>query len=130
LRAIDTNIVIRILLRDDPAQIIVVDNLVSGGDLLITNTVAIETEWVLRGVYKYGRLDAADLLETLLEIEGILLQDANGFRWAVERYRGGADFTDMMHLLKCDNFESLITFDRKMPRQAGPDCPTSIEVLK
>ena len=127
MRAIDTNIVIRILLRDDPSQIILVDNLVSGGNLLIANTVAIETEWVLRGVYKYGRLDAADLLETLLEIDGIFLQNPDGFKWTVERYRNGADFADMMHLLKLDNVRAFITFDRKMPSQAGLDCPTSIE---
>jgi predicted nucleic-acid-binding protein len=130
LRAIDTNIVIRILLRDDPSQTTLVDNLVLGGELTITNTVAIETEWVLRGVYKYSRLDTSDLLETLLVIDGIFLQNPNGFSWAVEKYRAGADFTDMMHLLELDEADTFVTFDRKMPRQAGHDRPISIQILK
>ncbi len=119
----------RILLRDDPAQVDLVDQLVSRGDLLVSNTVAIEVEWVLRSAYQYGRADLAELLESLLEIDGIILRNPNGFRWAIERYRNGADFTDMVHLLDIDIIDSFITFDRKMPRQAGPDCPVAIEIL-
>jgi predicted nucleic-acid-binding protein len=130
LHAIDTNIVIRILLRDDPTQIVLVDKLVSQGNLLITNTVVIETEWVLRAVYRYNCSELSDLFESLLEIDGIRLQDSDGFRWATERYRAGADFTDMMHLLELDDSDCFITFDRKMLRQAGVDCSVPIEILK
>jgi predicted nucleic-acid-binding protein len=129
LRAIDTNIVVRILLRDAPAQVDQVDWLVSRGDILVTNTVMIEVEWVLRSAYQFGRANLAKLLESLLEIDGVNFQNANGLRWAIERYRDGADFTDMVHLLQLDNVDSFVTFDRKMPRQAEPDCPIAIEIL-
>jgi predicted nucleic-acid-binding protein len=46
--ALDTNVVVRLLIRDDPAQADLAAQLVRGNQVLLTTTVLLETEWVLR----------------------------------------------------------------------------------
>lgn len=127
LRSIDTNIVVRLLLRDDPKQSALIDALVDQGDLLIPLTVLVETEWVLRGVYKLDRQTVSNLLFRLTGIEGVNLQDPPGVRWALERHATGADLADMIHVIASDT-DTFLTFDRKLASGAG-DNPRQSVVL-
>jgi predicted nucleic-acid-binding protein len=128
LRGIDSNVVVRLLLRDDPAQIEHVDALVADGDLLVPFTVLIETEWVLRAVYKLDRQTIATLLRSLAVIEGVAVPDRTGLLWACERYARGADFADMVHLLATEAAD-FVTFDRDFARRAGHDAPCIVSLI-
>lgn len=125
LRGVDTNVVVRLLLRDDPAQVERVDALVAAGELFVPFTVLIETEWVLRAVYKLQRQSIATLLASLAVIEGLAMPDRAGVLWACERYAKGADFADMIHLFATETSEFL-TFDRNLARFAGNDAPGTV----
>lgn len=128
MRGIDTNIVVRLLLRDDPAQAAQVDALVAAGDLHIPFAVLIETEWVLRAVYKLERQSIATLLRSLALIDGLSVPDRTGVLWACERYAKGADFADMIHLSATETAE-FVTFDRDIARFAGTDAPCTVRQI-
>lgn len=125
MRGIDTDIVIRLLLRDEPGQVELVDALVSAGDLFVPFTVLIETEWVLRAAYKLDRKTIVHLLRSLAIIEGVSVPDRSGLLWACERYAKGADFADMIHLFATESGDFL-TFDRKLARFAGGEAPCTV----
>ncbi|MBC7985680.1 MAG: type II toxin-antitoxin system VapC family toxin [Sphingomonadaceae bacterium] len=129
MRAIDTNVVVRLLLRDDPAKIKSIDALVAGGDLFVPLTVLIETEWVLRAVYGLTRKDVATLITELTTIEGVMVEEAGRVAWCCARHADGADFTDMIHLLASGDANAFVTLDKRFRRQAGPDAPVSVELL-
>lgn len=99
-----------------------VDALVAAGDSFVPFTVLIETEWVLRAVYKLERQSIAALLRSLPIIQGISVPDRAGVLWACERYAGGADFADMIHLVATQSADFL-TFDSDLVRFAGSDAP-------
>lgn len=118
----------RLLLRDDPGQVEHVDALVAAGNLFVPFTVLIETEWVLRAVYKLERHSVAALLRSLAIIQGISVPDRGGILWACERYAKGADFADMIHLVATESAEFL-TFDRDFERLAGSDAPCAARLI-
>ena len=57
LTAIDTNIVIRLIVEDDPQQLKIVEALLKSHQLAIPHTVLLETEWVLRSLQMVRRAD-------------------------------------------------------------------------
>ena len=57
MRAVDTNVLVRLLARDDPKQVKVAENFVSAG-AWVSHVVLAETVWVLAAVYE---LQAAQL---------------------------------------------------------------------
>ena len=50
--AFDTNLLVRAVVADEPAQVAIVRDLVMQDTVFISRTVLLETEWVLRAVYK------------------------------------------------------------------------------
>lgn len=54
--AIDTNILARLLTKDEPKQYATASALIQGGDILVATTVLLETEWVLRSSYESPRI--------------------------------------------------------------------------
>ena len=129
MRSVDTNIVIRLLLRDDPAQVVLVDTLVAEGGLIMSLTVLIEVEWVLRAVYRLDRPAVSNLLTLLVDIEGIDVLDPPGVRWALGRHAAGADLADMIHLIATEG-DAFVTLDRRLASDAGPSPRQPVTVLR
>ena len=128
MKAIDTNVVLRVITGDDLAQEATARDLLRSG-VFISLTVLMETEWVLRSFYRWRRYEIADALIALGRIEGVSLERTSAASWVVERYRAGADFADMIHLLVVEELESFATFDAGVARTAGADAPLPIETL-
>lgn len=129
LRSIDTNIVVRLLLRDDPAQVALVDALVAEGGLIVSPTVLIETEWVLRAVYRLDRPTVSRLLTLLVDIEGVDVPDPPGVRWALGRHAAGADLADMIHLIVTES-DAFVTLDQRLASDAGSSPRQPVTVLR
>ena len=51
--AVDTNLIVRYLTGDHPAQSAKARAVIEGEDVFISTTVLLETEWVLRSVYSF-----------------------------------------------------------------------------
>jgi len=128
LKAIDTNVVLRLLTGDDLAQEATARDLLRSG-VFISLTVLMETEWVLRSFYRWPRDEIAEALIALGRIEGVSLERTSAAFWAVKRYRAGGDFADMIHLLVLEELESFATFDDGVARAAGANAPLPIETL-
>jgi predicted nucleic-acid-binding protein len=127
--AVDTNVIVRFLVADDSHQARSAQECVAAG-AFVSHGVLMEAEWVLRTVYRLAREGIAGGLLDLLDLDCIHAHDDELLRWAIERYRRGADWADLLHLIAARAHAGFVTFDRALNRQAGRDAPVPIEVLR
>jgi predicted nucleic-acid-binding protein len=117
--ALDTNVLVRIFTRDDPAQAEVAAELLRREPCRVPKTVLLETEWVLRYTYE---LDPATILEAfsrLLGFSGIEVEDRAAVLRALGWYRQALDFADALHLASSGDAERFATFDRTLSTVSG-----------
>lgn len=124
---LDTNVLVRLLTEDDPAQAakarsFVERTLAGGGRLFVGALVLAELAWVLSSAYRYGKADVSLALEALLSTEGFEVEGRDAALEALDRYRAGkGDFSD--HLIGARNAragcESTFTFDRGLSGAPG-----------
>ncbi len=129
--AFDTNLLVRTVVADDPAQVAIVRDLVMQDSVFISRTVLLETEWVLRAVYKKSRTDILKFFRALLEIDNTEIEDSSAARLALDWYALGADFADAMHLAVCGS-AVMHTFDKgfcKPAREADLTPPIKVIVV-
>ncbi|MES2019905.1 MAG: type II toxin-antitoxin system VapC family toxin [Pseudomonadota bacterium] len=125
--AVDTNIVVRILVDDDARQVAMAKAVLSR-DFALLPSVLLETEWVLRSSYKWPRARIGEALATLIDLP-TLREAPPGIGWVIERFASGADLADMLHLAAAGAAEGFVTFDRRLAKAAGQDTPVPIEML-
>jgi predicted nucleic-acid-binding protein len=117
--AVDTNVLVRLLTEDDPAQAAKARALFEAGAVFIATTVLLETEWVLRGLYKREPNVVIDALEALISLPNAQCQDEPALRQAIAWRRGGLDFADALHLATGRDAAQFATFDRALTRRAA-----------
>ncbi len=121
--ALDTCVLVRLLSDDDSEQVEQAQTLLRSHTVFLPTTVLLETEWVLRSRYKKSREELTRFFRLLLDLENVVLEDADRFQKAVGWYSLGADFADALHLSACDN-QAMYTFDRDFCRPARGDGST------
>ena len=129
MRAVDTNILARWIIGDDPEQFATAAALVDEG-FYLPLTVLMELEWILRSVARMDRSSIATALAATVTTSTISIDDEAGVLWAIERYRRGADWADLLHIISAGNAAAFATFDRRLVRQAGKESPIPIEVVR
>ena len=87
MRAVDTNVLVRLLTRDDPKQVAAAEEFVQRG-AWVSHLVLAEATWVLGSVYERDPADVATAVEMLLNHQQLTLQDADTVAAAVEHFRG------------------------------------------
>jgi predicted nucleic-acid-binding protein len=127
--AVDTNVIVRFLVGDDPHQTVLARRTVARG-IFVSHGVLMEAEWVLRTAYRLTAVWIADAFLDLVDLDCVQTDDPDLLRWAIDRYRTGADWADMLHLIAGRAHAGFATFDRALPRQAGVDAPVGIEVVQ
>ena len=126
MRAVDTNIIIRLIMKDDPEQFAVAAALFAEG-FVIPTTVLMESGWVLRSRYRMPRGEIADQLLTLVDTQGVIVADEALIRWALETYRNEGDLGDLLHVTASKGADGLLTFDRRFAsRCAGAPMPVEL----
>ena len=128
MKSVDTSVVLRLFRSETPHQREAALEALSQ-TVLVPQTVLLEMAWVLTSVYRYSREDAADALLSVLDYRTVYVQHAKASRWAIARFRAGADVADMFHLVESEETSAFVTFDRRMAAQAGPNPPVPIETL-
>lgn len=123
MRAIDTNVLIRFLTKDDSEQYTKARVLVGAGDIFVATTVLLETEWVLRSGYGYTRLEIINALRSLGGLAGVTLESPDVTAQALAWSEAGMDFADALHLASSCRHGSFHTFDAKL-------APDGVEVLE
>lgn len=116
--AVDTNIIIRFLTRDDEKQYKKSFTIFNKQEIFISDTVILETEWVLRYAYKFLPKDISNAFKNLFGLRNVHLSNPTFIAQAIEWHKLGMDFSDAMHLTQCQQFEKLYTFDKKFISKA------------
>ena len=119
--AFDTNMLVRLVVNDHPQQADIAENLLKTYTALITRTVLLETEWVLRSRYKLPPERIHAFFGLLLQTVNAVVEDENSVARALDWYAKGADFADALHLASCGSAE-MQTFDQdfcKAARELG-----------
>jgi predicted nucleic-acid-binding protein len=112
--AVDTNIVVRFLTRDDPPQFARADALIRDNNVFVALTVLLETEWVLRIVYRYSRARIVAALADFVGLARVTVEDSAAVAKALDWAARGMDFADALHLAKTQHCEAFISFDRRL----------------
>lgn len=125
--SVDTNVLVRYLVRDDAPQyeqaVTCIHAAVAASDgIHVTRTVTLELEWVLRSRYRFDKATVLSTLRALLESADVFIEAEGAVEHACYVYeQGGADFADALHLACCTAEDALpfLTFDDKAARLAG-----------
>ena len=123
MRAVDTNVLVRLATRDDKAQVAAAEKFIGERGAWVSHLVLVELAWVLESLYELERSQIATAVEMLLDQEHLVLQDADVVAAALKRYRAGtgSDFADCMILevARSTGNLPLATFDRKLAKAEG-----------
>ena len=110
--AADTNVVVRFLTRDDPVQSPRSRRLLNDNAIWVPVTVVLETEWVLRSVYRFRPDEFADGIVALAGLPRLQIQHRAEVDRALALHRQGVDFADALHLALAADCHEFATFDR------------------
>jgi predicted nucleic-acid-binding protein len=86
MRAVDTNVLVRLITRDDPRQAKVAESFVSRG-AWVSHLVLAEAVWVLSSVYRLDAPGVATAIDMLLSHKNLSLQESEVVESALARYR-------------------------------------------
>ena len=103
--ALDTSVLARYILNDNPAESLVAERLISENACSVSWSVLIELCWVLESKARLPRSEIARSMIALVESDFLSVPDDILVAWAIERYASGADFADMIHLASTLNGE-------------------------
>lgn len=120
--ALDTNVLLRLLARDDAKQAGVADAAIAKG-AWVSQLVLAEAVWVLDAVYERTPKQLVAALELLLAHESLVLQDADVVAAALAQFRArpALGFSDclVLEIARKAGHLPLATFDKALGRQAG-----------
>ena len=126
MTAVDTNVIVRYLVADDPGQAeaarSLLEQLTPDNPGFICREVVIEAAWVLERSYRFPRTRIAEVLMGLTASDSLVVENADDVVAAAHRYRqGGIGFSDMMILAAAERVGAapLYTFDRRLARMQG-----------
>jgi predicted nucleic-acid-binding protein len=122
MRAVDTNILVRLITRDEPKQVAVAEAFVANGAWVPHLAVA-EATWVLASVYDRDHEAIATAIEMLLSHEHLTVQDSETVAAAVAQFRQQqrVGFSDclMVEVARKAGHRPLGTFDRDLGKNDG-----------
>ncbi len=123
--AVDTNILVRLLTEDDPDQVNRAVAIMERGEVFISKTVLLETEWVLRHGYEIEPVKINEAFTNLLGLPNATVEDSSVVAQAISWHENGLDFADALHLASSTNADEFYTFDRSLAKSGR-----NIEAIK
>jgi len=125
--ALDTNMLVRFLVQDDPKQSLQAGRLIEKAvdrqvPLFISDVVMCETVWVLASAYGLPRAEIADALGALLRAKSLVFASTDRLASAFEAYRRGkGDFADYLirEQAHAHGADEVATFDRALLKEPG-----------
>jgi len=122
VRAVDTNVLVRLVTRDDAKQVAAAETFVARG-AWVPHLVLAEATWVLTSVYDRRPEEIASAVEMLLNHQHLTLQDSEAVAAAVVsfRRRPALGFSDclVLEVARKAGHVPLGTFDRGFSKLAG-----------
>ena len=122
MRAVDTNVLVRLITRDDSRQAAFAENFVEKGAWVSVLALA-EAAWVLTSVYQLSSKDLSRAIDMLLNHRDLVLQEPEVVAAALELFRAkpALGFSDclMLQLARRAGHLPLGTFDRNLAKVEG-----------
>lgn len=122
MRAVDTNVLVRLITRDDPRQTASAEAFIEKGSWVSVLALA-ETTWVLDSVYQRSASEIATAVEMLLNHKDLALREPELITVALDlfRQRPALGFSDclMLQLARKSGHLPLGTFDRSLAKLEG-----------
>ncbi len=124
MRSVDTNLVVRTIVRDDVKQTSAAEAFVRKG-AWVSHLVLAETTWVLRTAYNLSPQDIANAVEMLLDHEHLIVQDPEVVAAALTKFRSrlSLGFSDclILEIARKNGHVPLGTFDRGLAKLHGAE---------
>ena len=124
MKTLDTNVVVRLLIGDDPQQTPIAERAfleaIASGGVYLPDVVLAEVAWVLRG-YALGRSTRHALLERLVRTRGVVVDDIDAVIEALDQFRQGGDLADQLIQARAASANALpvLTFEKRFAEQQG-----------
>ena len=127
MASLDTNVLVRFLVRDDADQAAAATSLIrsavrKGEPLFVPVTVLLELEWVLRSAFGFEKPAVLQALFGLLGSFELAFESEGAIEMALAQYEQSvADFSDCLHvaLARQANQSPLWTFDKAAAKLDG-----------
>ncbi|HEY7296894.1 MAG TPA: type II toxin-antitoxin system VapC family toxin [Xanthobacteraceae bacterium] len=124
MRAVDTNVLVRLVVRDDQPQVDAAEEFISSG-AWVSHLVLAETSWVLYAAYGLKAEQIAAAVDMLLSHKHLIMQDPDLVGSALDQFkkRSSLGFSDCLVLeiaRKAGNLP-LGTFDRGLAKLDGAE---------
>ena len=127
MKAVDTNVLVRWIARDDPDQSLIADR-VMAQPTFVSLTVLLELAWTLGGEpFRFGRQAIATALRLILATRTITVPQESAVAWAIDRFSSGADIADMLHIVASRGSDGFVSFEKRLGKLAGTDSPLRVE---
>jgi predicted nucleic-acid-binding protein len=122
MRAVDTNVLVRLIARDDTRQVNAAESFVTKG-AWVSLLVLAETVWVLDAVYEIGHAEIALAVEMLLAHKDLTIEDPDVVLAALGQFRRKPKlgFSDclVLEIARKAGHTPLGTFDRDLSKLEG-----------
>lgn len=133
MAALDTNLLVRLLVQDDARQTAAVHQMLAHSiqnaeTLFVPITVSLELEWVLRARYRFAKADIIHALSTLLRAVELSFESEPALEMALLNCeQGSADYADCLHaaLAALAQAQPLWTFDQAAAKTPGAQLLTA-----
>ena len=116
--AVDTNVVVCLLTGDDHRQAVRAKRLFEAEEIWLPKTVMLESEWVLRRLYRRDRGQVVEALIALAALPNVTCEDEAAVNDALDWALGGLDFADALHLASAGSSRGFATFDGKLAKRS------------
>ena len=128
--AVDTNVIVRLLLGDESTQTAAARKVFDAGPVWISKTVLLEAGWVLRSVYGLSEVEVVTSFRLLLGLKNVEVEEPAVIGAALGLTEQGMDLADALHLSARPVGAVFVTFDRAMGRVAGKAGLEGVEILR
>jgi len=124
MRAIDTNVLVRLVTRDDSRQVVAAEEFTSKG-AWVSHVVLAETTWVLSEVYDLSHAQISDVVDMLLTHQQVALQESEVVRSALDHYQKTPNlgFSDclVLEIARQAGHLPFGTFDKRLSKLEGAE---------
>jgi predicted nucleic-acid-binding protein len=122
MRAVDTNLLVRLVAHDEPRQVAAAEDFVARG-AWVSHVVLVEAVWVLESVYGLDRSAQGKVAGMLLNHRDLTVQDADVVAAALALFTAkfGVSFSDclVLEIARRAGHIPLGTFDRALGKLDG-----------
>ena len=122
MRAVDTNLLLRLIARDDPKQVLLADEFVASG-AWVSQLVLAECVWVLTSLFKLDRKHVDTAVDMLLQHQTLVIERPDVVAAALAQFRlvKRVSFTDclMVEIARAAGHLPLGSFDRALAKADG-----------